>query len=73
MLRHLFDELGLTEPSLEINSLGCPECRPLYRETLQAFLRDHDWTHSVQTADAALKAIRCGYWTAKSRGAKRLP
>ena len=40
MLRHLFDELGITEPSLEINSLGCPECRPRYRETLQAFLRN---------------------------------
>jgi len=40
MLRHLFDELNITEPSLEINSLGCPECRPRYRETLQAFLRD---------------------------------
>jgi histidyl-tRNA synthetase len=40
MLRHLFDDLGITEPSLEINSLGCPECRPRYREALQAFLRD---------------------------------
>lgn len=40
MLRHLFDELGISEPSLEINSLGCPDCRPHYRETLQAFLRE---------------------------------
>lgn len=39
MLRHLFDELGILEPSLEINSLGCPECRPSYRESLQVFLR----------------------------------
>ena len=40
MLCHFFAELGLTEPSLQINSLGCPECRPAYRETLKDFLRD---------------------------------
>jgi histidyl-tRNA synthetase len=38
MLCHFFAELGLTEPSLEINSLGCPECRPLYRQALKGFL-----------------------------------
>jgi histidyl-tRNA synthetase len=31
----------LTEPSLQINSLGCSECRPKYREKLLAFLREH--------------------------------
>jgi len=39
MLRHLFDELGITEPALEINSLGCQECRPAYRGLLKDFLR----------------------------------
>jgi histidyl-tRNA synthetase len=39
MLCHFFAELGLTEPRLEINSLGCPECRPAYREKLKDFLR----------------------------------
>ena len=39
MLCHFFAELGLTEPSLQINSLGCPECRPAYREALKDFLR----------------------------------
>jgi histidyl-tRNA synthetase len=39
MLCHFFAELGLTEPRLEINSLGCPECRPVYRQALQEFLR----------------------------------
>ena len=38
MLCHLFAEFGLTEPTLEINSLGCPACRPAYRQALQAFL-----------------------------------
>jgi histidyl-tRNA synthetase len=38
MLTHFFQELGLAEPSLQINSLGCPDCRPLYREALKGFL-----------------------------------
>lgn len=33
----LLTELGVSV-SLEINSLGCPSCRPLYKETLLAFL-----------------------------------
>ncbi|GFE58427.1 histidine--tRNA ligase [Geobacter sp. AOG1] len=40
MLCHFFAELGLTEPSLQINSLGCPACRPAYRKALTDFLRD---------------------------------
>lgn len=39
MLTQFFSELGLTEPLLEINSLGCPECRPAYRAKLRDFLR----------------------------------
>ncbi len=38
MLCHFFQELGLTEPTLQINSLGCPECRPLYRAALKEYL-----------------------------------
>jgi len=38
MLTHFFAELGLSEPSLQINSLGCTACRPLYREALKGFL-----------------------------------
>ncbi len=38
MLCHFFAELGLTEPRLEINSLGCPECRQGYRRVLKDFL-----------------------------------
>lgn len=38
MLCAFFREIGLHEPSLQVNSLGCPECRPAYREHLLAFL-----------------------------------
>jgi len=36
---HLFFELGVTT-SLEINSLGCPACRPGYRKQLLAFIEE---------------------------------
>jgi histidyl-tRNA synthetase len=34
--------LGLTRLSLKLNSLGCRECRPVYRAALQEFLRRLD-------------------------------
>lgn len=34
--------LGLRDLRLDLNSLGCRECRPAYREALQAFLRGLD-------------------------------
>jgi len=40
MLTSFFREIGLTEPTLQINSLGCPECRPAYRAALQNFLKE---------------------------------
>nr|WP_305045758.1 histidine--tRNA ligase [Geoalkalibacter sp.] len=38
MLCQFFDDIGLDELELQINSLGCPECRPAYRRQLVAFL-----------------------------------
>ena len=40
MLSRLFTELGLDEPRLQVNSLGCPACRPAYREALMAFIAE---------------------------------
>lgn len=40
MLTTFFREVGLTEPTLQINSLGCPECRPAYRSALRSFLEE---------------------------------
>jgi len=34
MLVHFFEEADIPDVSLQINSLGCPECRPGYRQTL---------------------------------------
>ncbi|MDX8408410.1 MAG: histidine--tRNA ligase [Mariprofundaceae bacterium] len=39
-MAHTFlDELGIPELQLQINSLGCPVCRPVYREKLLAYLK----------------------------------
>ena len=38
MLHQYFIRIGIESVSLQINSLGCPECRPAYRESLIAYL-----------------------------------
>ncbi len=36
----IFTHLGLTDLTLKINSVGCPKCRPRYKEALRDALRD---------------------------------
>lgn len=38
MLMEFLDKLSLGELTLQLNSLGCPTCRPAYRKTLHAWL-----------------------------------
>jgi histidyl-tRNA synthetase len=40
MLVSLFQRLGLKDINLQINSLGCKECRPLYKEKLLSYVKD---------------------------------
>lgn len=42
MLMFFLKEIGLDELQPEMNTLGCHDCRPAYRETLTAFLRGID-------------------------------
>lgn len=37
----LFKGLGLTELNLELNSVGCPNCRPVYRQALLDYFEPH--------------------------------
>jgi histidyl-tRNA synthetase len=37
MLRHFLTRLGLTTLNFQVNSIGCRECRPRYREALLGF------------------------------------
>lgn len=38
MLSELYKSLGVPDVELRLSSMGCPECRPGYREQLQEFL-----------------------------------
>lgn len=42
MLRAFLNALGLTKLSVELNSLGCHECRPGYRQALIDFYKSKD-------------------------------
>lgn len=48
MLCHYFKAVGIDQVALQLNSLGCPECRPAYRQALVAFL---DERRSVLCSD----------------------
>lgn len=41
LLIEFFGELGLKELELQINSLGCKDCRPQYREALKSAIKTH--------------------------------
>ncbi|MBE0574890.1 MAG: histidine--tRNA ligase [Desulfuromonadales bacterium] len=41
MLSHYFITTNIPDVTLQINSLGCPECRPGYRESLITFLEQY--------------------------------
>lgn len=38
MLAHYFSAVGIEDVELQINSLGCPDCRPAYRQALTVYL-----------------------------------
>ena len=40
LLRTLFDRLDVTDTTAHVNSLGCPVCRPRFRQALSALLAD---------------------------------
>ncbi len=37
----IFDRLGITQLRLEINSIGCPECRAKYHEALKSYFAEY--------------------------------
>jgi histidyl-tRNA synthetase len=38
LIRDILTAFGLTNVALHVNSLGCPDCRPAYREALKTYL-----------------------------------
>lgn len=41
LAKSIFDRLGIKNLSLEINSIGCPECRTKYHEALKAYFTQY--------------------------------
>ncbi|HHY82318.1 MAG TPA: histidine--tRNA ligase [Clostridiales bacterium] len=41
MAMTLFTRLGIKDLSVKINSIGCPNCRPVYHEILKSYLAGH--------------------------------
>jgi len=42
MLAHFLGKLGLQNISLELNSLGCPNCRPAFQQAIVSFLQGRE-------------------------------
>ncbi len=42
MLTRLFAALGIKQTALEVSSIGCATCRPVFKETLIKFLSEHE-------------------------------
>ncbi len=40
LVKHIFDALGITNLTLNINNIGCPSCRKAYNEQLKAYLNE---------------------------------
>ena len=38
---HLISSLGVKNLSVNINSIGCPNCRPVYNSALRTYLKEH--------------------------------
>ena len=67
---HFFEAIGLCELTLHINSLGCPDCRPEFKDDLKVYLADRasDLCADCQTR-AQLNPLRvfdCKVETCKS-------
>jgi histidyl-tRNA synthetase len=42
MLSHFLTDLGIADLNIELNSLGCPDCRPAYHDALNEYFKGFD-------------------------------
>ena len=66
MTARLWQQLGLKDVRLQINSLGDAASRAVYRERLVNYLAQHS-PSSTRTAGVACTPTRCACWTARIR------
>lgn len=64
---NVYRSLGYQGLTFQLNSTGCPVCRPGYIEKLKAYLAGHG-DKLAPVSRSGCGAMRCGCWTARSRG-----
>jgi len=71
MLTLFFDGIGISGVILNINTLGCPECRKNLQGNSERISLRHKETGFARTACAAVKQTRCAFSIARCRSARR--
>ncbi len=71
MATRLFEHLNIKDLTLHINSLGCPNCRPSYKEKLTAYLNSLDKSELCEDCNRRidtnpLRVLDCKVATCKS-------
>ena len=64
MVVQLLKDFGLKDLNVEVNSVGCPTCRPVYREKLIDFFEPKKNNYAVIAKNVYIK-ILCVSWIAK--------
>lgn len=76
MVLQLFKSFGLTELNLELNSVGCPQCRAKYREALIEYFEPHrdELCHDCQNRldKNPLRVLDCKVDTEKGKNAPHI-
>ena len=72
MVVQLLKDFGLKDLNVEVNSVGCPTCRPVYREKLIAFFEPKK-NNYVAIAKSVYTKIHCVSWIAKMKHANLCP
>ena len=72
MIVQLLKDFGLKDLNVEVNSVGCPNCRPTYRQKLIEFFEPKK-DHFVKIAKSGCTKIHYVYWIAKMKRAKPYP
>ena len=70
MLAHFLTDLGIADLNFELNSLGCPECRPAYHAALNEYFRGFDAGQLCEDCMRRKLTNRCACWTARCRRAR---
>ena len=65
--------LVLKDLNVEVNSVGCPTCRPVYREKLIAFFEPKKEQLCSDCQELLYKKSHCVSWIAKMKHANLCP